>query len=101
MQYDLEELRNSEEYQQLVTIRSKSKWFLAAIMMLIYYGFVMIIAFAPEVFAAKVGSGHMSVGIVVGLFVIFVSFLITGIYVNKANKVLEPLTKKLHEKAGE
>ena len=101
MNTNLEELRNSEEYKKLVSERSKSKWPLAVLMLIIYFGFVLVIAFHPTLFAVKIGNGHTSLGIVVGLLVILASFLITGIYVRKANKVLEPLTKQLHEKAGE
>lgn len=96
----LEEIKNSEEYKTLISERSKSKYFLSVLMLVVYYGFVLIIAFNPEFFATKIGMGHASLGIAVGLFVILFSFVITGIYVQKANKVLEPLTAKLHEKAG-
>lgn len=104
MTVNIEELKESEEYKELIATRSKSKWFLAILMLVVYYGFVMVIAFHDNfgnIFAQKIGDGHTSVGIVVGLGVILFSFLITGIYVRKANKVLEPLTKKLHERAGE
>ena len=100
MDEKLEVLRNSEEYKTLISKRSKSKWSLAALMLMAYYGFVMVIAFEPEIFAKKIGEGHTTLGIVVGLGVILFSFLITGLYVHKANKVLEPLTEKLHGKAG-
>lgn len=101
MDKKIEELRNSDEFKELIATRSKSKWFLAALMLFVYYGFVLVIAFKPEIFAAKIGSGHTTLGIAVGLGVILFSFVITGIYVRKANRVLEPLTKKLHERAGE
>lgn len=70
-------------------------------MLAVYYGFIMVIAFAPDVFAQKIGSGHTSLGILVGFAVIIFSFVITGIYVRKANKELEPLTEDLHKKAEE
>ncbi len=101
MDKKIEELRNSDEFKELIATRSKSKWFLAALMLFVYYGFVLVIAFKPEIFAAKIDSGHTTLGIAVGLGVILFSFVITGIYVRKANRVLEPLTKKLHERAGE
>ncbi len=100
----LKELQDSEEYKELISTRSKTKWPLAVLMLVVYYGFIMILAFhdkTGEIFAQKVGEGHTSVGIAVGLGVILFSFIVTGIYVRKANKVLEPLTQKLHEKAGD
>lgn len=101
MDKKLEELKDSAAYKELVSRRSRSKWFLAALMLVVYYGFILVIAFEPEVFAQKIGLGHTSLGIAVGLGVILFSFLITGIYVRKANKVFEPLTKELQDKAGE
>jgi len=99
MEEKLRKISESPEYQELIKARSKSKWTLAVVMLVVYYGFIMVIAFAPEIFAQSVGGGHMSVGILVGLIVIFFSFVITGIYVHKANTVFEPLSKKLHEAA--
>lgn len=101
MDSKLAELQESEEYKELIAKRSQIKWPLAFLMLLVYYGFILIIAFAPDLFALKVGDGHTSVGIAIGLGVIIFSFIITGIYVQKANKILEPLTDKLHEKAGD
>lgn len=97
----LEMLRSCDEYRELLQERAKIKWPLAIAMFLAYYVFVIVIAFEPEVFATKIGSSHASLGIVVGFGVILFSFLVTGLYVSKANKILEPLTKKLHEKAGD
>lgn len=101
MSNKIEELRNSEEYKTLIATRSKNKWFLATLMLIVYYGFVLVIAFWPDLFAYKIGIGHTSLGIATGLGVILFSFVITGIYVRLANNVLDPLTKKLQEKAGE
>ena len=100
MEKELERLKNSPEYKELIAKRSKSAWSLAFLMFFVYYGFVLIIAFQPQLFADKIGDGHTSVGIVVGLFVILFSFLITGFYVHKANKIFDPLTEKLHDKVG-
>lgn len=88
-------LKDSEEYKTLIAERGKSKWTLAVAMWVVYYGFILVIAFAPDIFAIKIGD-HTSLGIAIGLGVILFSFFVTGIYVKKANKVLEPLTEKLH-----
>lgn len=93
-------LRDSEEYTTLVNTRASSKWLLTFLMLFVYYGFILIIAFAPDVFAMKIGLGHMSLGILSGLGVIIFSFVVTGIYVRKANEILDPLTHQLHERAA-
>lgn len=101
MNEKLHNLKETEEYQELISSRSKSKWSLSFLMLVVYYGFIMVIAFVPDIFALKVGSGYTSLGIVVGLAVIIFSFVITGLYVHKANRDFEPLTEKLHKKASE
>ncbi|MCB9963678.1 MAG: DUF485 domain-containing protein [Rhodospirillales bacterium] len=97
----LDELQHLSEYRDLVATRRRIIWPLAILMLLVYYAYILVIAFKPELFAAKIGEGHTTFGIVIGLGLIFFSFLLTGIYVHKANTKLEPLTKKLLEKTGD
>lgn len=92
-------LRHSEEYITLIKERSKSKWSLLALMLTVYYGFILTIAFDPALLGTKIGESDTSYGIVVGLGVMLFSFLIMCIYVRKANQVLDPLSKKLRENA--
>jgi uncharacterized membrane protein (DUF485 family) len=92
-------LRHSAEYKTLIKERSKSKWSLLALMLIVYYGFILMIAFDPTLLGTKVGDSHTSYGIIAGLSVMFFSFFIMCLYVRKANKVFDPLTKKLRENA--
>ncbi|MYL82114.1 DUF485 domain-containing protein [Desulfovibrio aerotolerans] len=57
---------------------------LTALMLSIYYGFIVILAFRPDIFATHV-TGSLTLGIVVGLGVIVASWLLTGLYVRWAN----------------
>lgn len=99
MEQKIKELSKTSAYKKLIHERKKTIWPLTVIMLVAYYGFVLIIAFAPKVFAIPISSGVTSLGIASGLGLIFFTFIITGIYVRKANNVLEPLTKELHKKA--
>jgi len=97
----LEALRQTEEYQALVKARSSIVWPLAMLMLFVYYAYILVLAFAPDVFATKVGDGHTSLGIVVSMGLILFSFALTGFYVHIANTKLEPLVQKLKLKAEE
>ena len=57
---------------------------LTALMLSIYYGFIVILAFRPDIFAERVGQ-RLTLGIPVGLGVILASWLLTGLYVRWAN----------------
>ena len=88
------------KYQKLVGTRSSFGWILTMIMMVVYYGYIAIIAFNKEMLAARLGEGVMTVGIPVGLGVIFFTILITGFYVRRANSEFDRLTREIVEEVG-
>ncbi|WP_026295672.1 DUF485 domain-containing protein [Aromatoleum toluclasticum] len=83
------------KYQQLVSTRSSYGWILTAIMMIVYYGYIAIIAFNKGLFAQRLGEGVMTVGIPVGFGVIVFTIIITGIYVRRANSEFDALTQEI------
>ncbi len=89
-------IQNHPKYQELVRSRSRFAWLLSAWMLVVYYAFIMTIAFKPEWLAQPLGEGSViSVGIPVGIGIILFSFLLTGLYVYRANKVYEPMLEEL------
>ena len=88
---------SNPKFQELVRTRSSFAWTLAAVMLAIYLGFIFLVAFAHDLMAAKVGGGVTSVGIVLGLVVIVSAFLLTGIYVQRANGRFDALTRDLQK----
>ena len=84
-------------FRQLVNARSRFAWRLSAAMLVIYFGFIAVIAFAPKVLAIP-GGGVMTLGIPVGLLVIVSAFVLTGIYVSRANSRFDPLTREIMER---
>jgi uncharacterized membrane protein (DUF485 family) len=83
------------KFQELVRTRSGFAWTLSAAMLVIYLGFIFLVAFAPGLMAMKIGTGVTSLGIVLGLVVIVSAFLLTGIYVQRANGRFDHLTRDL------
>ena len=82
-------------YQKLVRVRTVFGWTLTALMMIVYYGFILLIAFNKELLATRIGSGVMTWGIPAGLFVIGFTIIITRIYVSRANKQFDDLTETI------
>lgn len=83
------------KYQRLVSTRSSFGWILTAIMMVVYYGYIAVIAFNKELFSQRLGEGVMTVGIPVGLGVIAFTIIITGLYVRRANSEFDTLTQEI------
>ena len=84
-QEQIEHVKNNPKYQNLVKERSKFAWTLSIIMLVVYYTFIMIIAFDPSLFGMKIGDGVITLGIPVGIAIIFIAFILAGIYVKRAN----------------
>jgi len=91
----IERLKASRRYQELVKRRSRLGWLLTAVMLVIYYGYVLLIAFDKELLATRVGNGVMTWGMPIGLFVILFTVVITGLYVRHANSVYDDLTEQI------
>lgn len=90
----------SPKFRQLVTERTRFGWILSGVMLGIYLVFILLVAFAHGLMATKVGSGVTSLGIVLGLVVIVAAFVLTGIYVARANSRFDDLTRDLNRELG-
>ena len=92
---DHQRILSHPKFQELVRTRSGFAWTLAVAMLVIYLGFILLVAFARDLMALKIGDGVTSLGIVLGLVVIVSAFLLTGIYVQRANSRFDDLTRDL------
>ena len=89
-------VENHPKYQELIKKRSRFGWTLAILMLLIYYAFIMTIAFAPEFLARPLSeTSIITVGIPIGLGVIISAFVLTGIYVWRANTEFDRINNEL------
>ena len=92
---EAQRVMRNPSFQALVRERSGFSWLLSAVMLAIYLGFVLLVAFDKSLLAMKVGGGVTSLGIVLGLVVIASAFILTGIYVQRANTRFDELTRNL------
>ena len=81
------------EFQALQRRRSRLIWMLSMIMLVTYFGFILVIAFAPEFFAAPLGADTVITrGIPIGVGIILLGLALTGIYVHRANGEFDTTT---------
>ena len=90
---------NNPQYQELKAKRSSFGWWLTLAMMVVYYGFILLVAFDKEFLAQKLGSGVMTLGIPIGFGVIVFTVVITAIYVRRANSEFDQLTAAITKAA--
>ena len=81
------------KYQELKAKRSSFGWWLTLAMMVVYYGFILLVAFNREFLSQRLGAGVMTIGIPIGFGVIVFTIIITAIYVKRANSEFDELTE--------
>lgn len=88
-------------FHDLVRRRRRFSIILTAVMLAVYFAFILTIAYAPELFGKPLYDGALTtVGIPVGIGVILSAFVLTGIYVRKANKEFDAILNRLKEDVG-
>lgn len=83
------------KYQELRAKRNRLGWSLTWAMMIVYYGFILLVAFNKPFLAQRLGDGVMTVGIPIGFGVIVFTIAITAYYVNRANAEFDSLSAEV------
>lgn len=92
-------IERDPNYQILKARRSRFGWMLTLAMLVVYYGFILLIAFRKDLLSVRIGEGVMTWGIPIGFGVIVFTILITGVYVRRANSEFDDLTEKVKREA--
>lgn len=89
-------IRNNPKFEELTRKRTAYGWFLSIVMLVIYYGFILLVAFAPKALGTPV-FGVITIGIPLGALIIVSAFVLTGIYVRRANSEFDELNRQIIE----
>jgi uncharacterized membrane protein (DUF485 family) len=100
MQDDLvQRIASNPKYQELKAKRSRFGWWLTLAMMVVYYGFILLVAFNKELLSQRMGDGVMTLGIPIGFGVIVFTIVITAFYVKRANTEFDDLSNEVTKAA--
>ena len=92
-------IRANPKYQELVSKRNSYSWMMTIVMLAVYYGYILLIAFNKEFLSQKLGAGVTSIGIPIGVGVILFTIIITGIYIRRANTEFDALKEQVIKEA--
>jgi uncharacterized membrane protein (DUF485 family) len=91
-----EHMRTNPKFQKLVAKRSRFAWALAFIVLAMFYGFVLVVAFKPALLGRPILAGSMvTIGVAVELFMFIFFWVLTAYYVVRANGEFDELTQDL------
>jgi uncharacterized membrane protein (DUF485 family) len=91
----VKKVQANPQFQELVAKRNSFGVLLTILMLAVYYGYILIIAFNKEFLGQKLGAGVTTIGIPIGVGVILFTVIITGIYVRRANSEFDALTQSI------
>lgn len=92
-------VENDPVFKELVARRSRLAVTLSAIVLVAYYAFMAVVAFAPEMFGQPLWEGSaLTIGAPIGALLIIVSWLLTGLYVSRANGEFDRMTQEIVER---
>lgn len=94
----IDRVRRDPEFRALLRRRTRFAWGLSAAMAAIYFGFILVVAFAPGFLATPLGGGITTIGIPAGVGVILAAFVLTGLYVRRANTEFDAATGRIIER---
>ena len=96
MEIDLtSRIANDPKYQELKAKRTRFGWWLVLAMMVVYYGFILLVAFNKPFLATRLGAGVTTIGMPIGLGVILFTVAITALYVRRANSEFDTLSDQV------
>ncbi|MBA9075483.1 MULTISPECIES: DUF485 domain-containing protein [Rufibacter] len=91
------EILESSAFKKLVKQRWSVSLVLTFAMLLVYFGFLLVVAFNKELLAKKIGA-YATLAIPVGLGIILFAWVLTGIYVFWANSKYDSSVEELKKK---
>ncbi|MCE5195067.1 MAG: DUF485 domain-containing protein [Nitrospiraceae bacterium] len=95
------EILEDKDFKDLLKRRNRVALTLTVVELLIYFGFIALIAFNKPFLSQKMSAGTATtVGIPIAVGTIALSWVLTGIYIFWANSRYDTLVKKIKEKIG-
>lgn len=87
------------KFHELVKKRTTFAWTLSVIMLAIYFGFILLIAYGKSFLGSSLSGGVTTVGFPIGVGVILSAIALTGVYVRRANGEFDELNRQIIEEA--
>lgn len=90
-------IRENPHFDELVRKRSQLSWALVAVVLVLFYGLILVVAFNPSLMGQRLGGETsvytLGVAVILAMFVFF--WVITALYVQRANGEFDELTERL------
>ena len=96
-----EKIRANPKFAELVGKRTRFAIILSLVVLVPYYSFMLLVSLQPQIFAAKISEGSViTIGWPIAALIVIGGWLLTGVYVNRANGEFDRLTQEVLKEAN-
>jgi uncharacterized membrane protein (DUF485 family) len=89
-------MRQNPKFQELVKKRTRFATILSAIVLVAFYGYILVVAFSPATLARPIAEGSsMTIGILSELSMFVGFWVLVALYVRRANGEFDALTAEI------
>jgi uncharacterized membrane protein (DUF485 family) len=93
-------IRSNPKFAELVGKRTRFAILLSLVVLVPYYAYMLMVSLQPQVFATKIGADSViTIGWPVAALIVVVGWLLTGVYVNRANGEFDRITEEVLKEA--
>ena len=94
-------IEKNPKFLQFVKMRNNYSIVLSIMMMVVYFGYILLVAFNKQFLATKISAGAVtSIGIPLGVGVLVFTIVITAIYVRRANTEFDAMKDEIVKEAS-
>lgn len=98
--HELAAISRDPHYQNLVRARGRLGWILSSVMITIFFGYILLVAYAGRLLGQPLPGMTTTIGVPLGLAVILSGIFLTGIYVRVANRRFDAELDALRKRHG-
>lgn len=94
-------IRRNPKFAELVGKRTRFAIVLSLLVLVPYYTFMLLTSLQPQLFAAKISEGSViTIGWPIAALIVIGGWLLTGVYVSRANGEFDSLTQDVLKEAN-
>ena len=95
-----EKIRANPKFAELVGKRTRFAIILSLVVLVPYYSFMLLVSMQPQLFATKIAEGSViTIGWPIAALLVVGGWLLTGVYVSRANGEFDRLTEEVLKEA--
>ena len=93
-------IRSNPKFAEMVGKRTRFAIVLSLLVLVPYYTFMFLVSTQSQIFAAKISEGSViTIGWPIAALIVIGGWLLTGVYINRANGEFDSITEEILKEA--